>query len=127
VQHFITAVDEVGHIYSRRWGDASIRWLQLALFAKPGSVFEFCNFDYEHFSPMEACSGSVMNVKGWRHILQNRADYCVCASYPHAGASIYPFVSPIPPLPVHPTHHLLCGMRCVACYLLHPTVFAARR
>jgi len=50
-------------IYTKRWGDAPLRWLSLQLYAEPTSVWRMCDWDYAHghFSfPREAgCTVSV--------------------------------------------------------------------
>ena len=48
VQALVKRIDADGGIYRHRWGDATIRWLTLSLFARPDQVRGFCNFDYDH-------------------------------------------------------------------------------
>jgi hypothetical protein len=48
VRALVERIDQDGGIYRHRWGDATIRWLQLALFAREEQVQGFCGFDYDH-------------------------------------------------------------------------------
>jgi hypothetical protein len=48
VLQFINAIDADGGIYRIRWGDATIRWLQMALYANETEVHGFCDFKYKH-------------------------------------------------------------------------------
>jgi hypothetical protein len=69
VRKFIDAIDADGGIYRIRWGDATIRWLQMALFAKEAEIHGFCDWKYTHdgtTSGPTTCAASVRSRRRHR-------------------------------------------------------------
>ena len=53
---FARAVDATGQIFGNRWGDAPLRWLTLALFARRTQLLCFGGeYDYRHRGPQGHC------------------------------------------------------------------------
>merc|ERR1719310_861188 len=72
VQEFTQAVAETNGIYDWRWGDAIIRYWQVALFSKPEEVF---------------CLSPMLGVKYWHQDSNNIFDSRSCHLEAFQGAS----------------------------------------
>ena len=64
VQHFLSAVEASGGIYTHRWGDAPIQTLALRLFAPPATVARVPT-DYLHVSTMNRIYDDGHETDGW--------------------------------------------------------------
>jgi len=45
---FVEAIDASHGIYVHNWGDAQIRWLEVATFLRDDEVHRYCHFGYQH-------------------------------------------------------------------------------
>jgi len=102
VQHFLKAVDESGRIYTKRWGDAPIQTVALALFASPEAV-SWIPTKYLHVSTMNGILLDGTEIDGYRdqelisHPLTHAFHRELELSFNDTNSSPPPITPPLPP------------------------------